>query len=121
MTICIRMLNIWMIHLSNFAGNLIPVLITEQCPGSLCLFARNFLKTVGPSVGDLRWPTVCWCNGGISAGDGQVPSIVGSGEFDFALETLHSGSDPTHGFSAYNSNRAKSSKSIEVVRVRTLS
>jgi hypothetical protein len=48
---------------------------------------------VGPSVGDLRSPTVCQCNGGISAGDGQVPSIVGSGEVEFAIETLHSDSE----------------------------
>jgi hypothetical protein len=38
----------------------------------------KFLKMIGPSVGELRRPTVCWCNGGISAGDGQVPSIIGS-------------------------------------------
>jgi hypothetical protein len=32
------------------------------CPRSLGRV--EFLKVVGPSVGDLR-PTVCWCNGGI--------------------------------------------------------
>jgi hypothetical protein len=51
----------------------------RMCPKSFGRVWKS-LKVVGPSVGDLRRPTVCECNGGIPAEDGVVPSIIGFGE-----------------------------------------